>query len=108
MIQVNLPTKRVIDVRPFKADFGPFLESGETIGSAVVSVSLYTGADPTPEEILFLSPEVTGSVVEQRIRAGVPGVIYEVTIKVTTSDARELTATALQAVIPDGVPALLS
>lgn len=104
-LQVILPTKRVIDVRPFIADFAPFLASGETISSVFVVVSVYTGEDASPSDLLYLPADINGTEVEQRLRAGIPGNIYQVTMTVTTSEDNELSAEAFQAVIPDGVPA---
>lgn len=104
-LQITLPAKRVIDVHPLKVDFAPLLASGETITDVEVFVSMFTGEDPTPEDILYLAPEVLGGVVHQRIRAGIPGNIYTVIIEVTTSLANRFTGAAFQAVLPDGVPA---
>ena len=104
-IQVILPSKKQIDVRPFRVDFSQWLLSGEEVIEATITVSMYTGDDPAPEEILYLDPEILNNVVLQRIRAGIPGNIYTVTMKVVTDLGNEFTAETLQAVLPDGVPA---
>lgn len=104
-IQITLPAKRRIDVRPFKVDFSQWLDSGESVTAAQLSVSLFTGTDPDPAAILYLDPEILNNVVTQRIREGIPGNIYTITMEVTTNLGNELTAETVQAVLPDGVPA---
>ena len=104
-IQITLPAKRRIDVRPFKVDFSQWLGSGESVTAAQLSVSLFTGTDPDPAAILYLDPEILNNVVTQRIREGIPGNIYTITMEVTTNLGNELTAETVQAVLPDGVPA---
>lgn len=104
-IQVTLPSKKVVDVRPFMVDLEQWLETGETISSVEVTVTMYTGTDPDPSDLLFLPAEVDGTVVHQRLKAGIPGNIYIVTMDVLTTDARHFLIDAYQAVLPNGVPA---
>lgn len=107
MLNVILPSKIVVDIHPLKVDFSPFLEAGEEIEDVVVTVSMYTGEDPAPDNLLYLPPEFTpgSGVVWQRIKAGIPGNIYLITITITTDLGHDLVATAYQAVLPNGVPA---
>jgi hypothetical protein len=104
-IQVILPAKIVIDVRPFKIDLAQYLQGGETITAVDPSVTVFTGGDANPGDLLYLSPEIDGTVVWQRIKSGIPGNIYTVTLSVTTSLGNVIEACAVQAVLPDGVPA---
>lgn len=82
----NLVTrsKYVPEVISIFMDFADILPTGTVIqGTPTVTVSLETGEDPTPADILFLGVSVhNGTLVEQRVRQGVPGVIYVITFLV--------------------------
>lgn len=66
-------------------DFYDQLQTGETISSVTITVTLFTGTDSDPSNILFQLPSITGTVVDQKFRLGVPGTIYEVVYLVTGS-----------------------
>lgn len=59
-------------------DFSDLLQSGEIVSSCTILVSLFTGTDSDPSNILYQLPIITGTKVDQKIRLGVPGVIYEI------------------------------
>ena len=44
-IQVILPAKIVIDVRPFKIDLAQYLQGGETITEVEAFVTVFTGTE---------------------------------------------------------------
>jgi hypothetical protein len=57
-------------------DFTSLLQEGETLASAVVSASVFSGTDTTPENLLDGDPEVDGVRVEQKITGGELGTVY--------------------------------
>ena len=69
----------------FTFDFSPVLGSTETISSAVCTVTVKEGTDPSPNSIKVGSPSISGSKATQRISAGLDGVIYRLEMSVTTS-----------------------
>lgn len=76
--------KRRVDIWDIEVSFADLLEAGETITSVSVLVSIFTGEDPDPTHILDGSPTVTGTLVEQTVKLGVPGVIYQLVFLATT------------------------
>lgn len=66
--------------------FADLLLPGDTIsGVPTISVSVSSGIDPSPSQLLCQGPSVTrGNTVEQRIRLGVAGVIYEILFSIRT------------------------
>lgn len=57
-------------------DFTAEVDAGESIFSAVVSVSLLAGTDATPSALLTGSPVIAAGTVLQPFHAGVDGVTY--------------------------------
>lgn len=87
---------------PLSFDFTAYLESGETVASAEVAVTVHnTGVDDHPENLLDGSPQVildgttvrqhcTGATGGARATGGLDGVDYAVTCVATTSNARKV------------------
>ena len=57
-------------------DFTAELDTGETIASALCSIAVLSGVDPSAASVLFGSPTIAGGVVLQPFHAGVNGVTY--------------------------------
>ena len=66
------------------------LAVGETISTAAVAASVYSGVDGSPSAIISGSASASGAIVSQNVTAGVAGVIYELTCTVTTSAGQTL------------------
>lgn len=96
-------SKYVSETISIIVDFADVLPAGQTIqGTPVVSVALDTGDDPTPANILYLGVSVTnGTIVEQRFRLGVPGVIYEITWQVVSTSNEVFEKTTYLAILPN-------
>lgn len=75
------------------ADFISELSHGETILSASTAVTVQSGVDNSPSDILSGSGVISGTTVRQVLTTGVDGVIYSVTVSATTSAANVLTQT---------------
>ena len=59
-------------------DFSDQLIPGESVSSCTIVVSLFTGIDPDPSNILYQVPLIIGNTVDQKFRLGIPGCIYEI------------------------------
>ena len=93
-----LPSKRVIDVIPVTADFTSLLRDGDTLESCIVTVTVFSGIDPSVD-LLQGGVVLTPTKVTQRIKAGVPGVIYVVLFTAITVDGRTIEIFMRQAVL---------
>ena len=66
-------------------DFSLYMDAGETLLTATVVSSVYSGVDPTPSAIRSGSPVIDGNRVDQMMRGGVEGCVYELLCTATTS-----------------------
>ena len=66
-------------------DFSKNLQIGETLSTASVGVSVYSGVDPNPSALLSGTPSISGAVVNQSVTGGIVGVIYDIICTATTS-----------------------
>lgn len=76
------------------------LGASETISTAVVTASVYSGTDASPSAIVSGSASISGAVVTQKITAGVEGTIYKLTCTITTSLSQTLVLPAYLAIVP--------
>lgn len=83
--------------------FLDMLSTGETIvGTPIVTVTVATGLDSNPSNILYESVSVSqGAVIEQRFRLGVVGVIYQINFSVQTTLSNTLEKDCYLAILPD-------
>lgn len=98
--------KLVVDVVPAFFDFSADLLHAETIVSAVATVSVHTGVDPAPSILLYQVVTITGSLCEQKIQMGLPGVVYDVLMTIVTSTSRTVEQVTRIAILPDAKPAV--
>jgi hypothetical protein len=75
-------------------NFAGDLAVGETILSAVVTASVYTGIDASPSGIIFGTAGIFGTDVNQDIQAGIVGVIYGLLCRAVTSLGQTLEQSA--------------
>ena len=88
----------------FTFDFSPVLGSTETISTAVCTVEVKEGTDPSPSSILVGSASISGTKAIQRIYNGLDGVIYRLEMTITTSLSNTYTIVAdLQVLSPINV-----
>ena len=57
------------------------------ITSATVTVQLLAGTDATPDDLLDGDPQISGTIVYQRVKAGVSGCTYKLRCTATDSGA---------------------
>lgn len=94
-----VPSKRVQDIVWIHADFQELLLEEEEILSCLVTVQVFAGLDPDPGNMVYQIPVISRQIVSQRIREGLPGVIYTVIFQATTSFENIITLTVEQAVL---------
>lgn len=70
---------------PLGFGFAARLATGETIVSAVFTIEVVEGVDPSPGDLLAGSPTTTTTGAFQRITGGVDGCTYKLTCVATTS-----------------------
>lgn len=90
--------------------FADLLSPGDTItGTPVITVTVYTGTDSNPSNLLYQLPTVTkGSVVEQRFRLGIPGVIYHILFTIQTVAGDTFDKESYLAILPEDGTAIPS
>lgn len=76
------------------------LKVGETLATAAVSASVWSGTDATPSVIVSGLPTISGSLVQQKIIGGLPGVIYLISCAVRSSSNNILINEAKLAIRP--------
>lgn len=101
--RIELPSKLLGETKTYYFDFASQLAAGETISSATVVATVYSGTDATPSNIISGSDSASGSIVSQLITAGTLGVIYELLCSATTSTGQVLQLCGLLAIVPDEV-----
>jgi hypothetical protein len=76
------------------------LALGETITSASVAATVYTGTDASPAAVISGAAEVAGAEVSQLTTGGLLGVVYLLQCTVNTSDSQVLIQSAFLAIVP--------
>jgi len=84
--------KFVAEKKPLSFDFTEVLAPTETLLTATCTVIVVDGVDATPSSILSGSATITGTIVYQKVQAGVAGVTYRLVMTVTTSAGSTLVA----------------
>lgn len=82
---------------PFEAvfDFSQELPFGETVASASLAATVYSGLDPAPQAIVSGTPTISGREITQILIGGVVGVVYELDASVVSSGGHFLTKQGL-------------
>lgn len=101
MSRVELPAKLLGETVAEAFDFTSRMGPAETISSASVAVSVFSGTDPSPSSMRNGSASISGQVVTQSITGGVLGVLYLLVCTVTTSLSQVLQLSAYLPVAPD-------
>ena len=83
--------------------FADVLASGDSITSTPqITITVYTGIDFDPSTLLYQGPTVTnGNIVEQRIRLGIPGVIYHILFTIQTVQGDTFDKESYLAILPE-------
>lgn len=100
MSRVIFPGKYSGDTAIHTFDFTSKLSSGETLSTASVAATVYSGTDASPSALVSGSSTISGQKVTQVITAGTEGVTYKLICTVTTSSSQTLTLTAFLTITP--------
>ena len=95
------PSKFTGSTKSFLWDFLSDLAVSETLSTATVTISVYSGTDASPGSMISGAASISGSQVSQKLTGGVLGVIYEALCTVTTSLGQTLEQSSFIAVVPD-------
>lgn len=83
-------------------DFADMMSAGDSItGVPVITISVASGSDPIPQDMLYQGVSVIGKMVEQRFRFGVEGVIYSILFTVQTAQGFTLEKDCYLAILPE-------
>lgn len=84
-----LPGKYTNEKVVVSCDFAKRLDFGVNLdaGTAVVTIEVLSGTDPSPSDIKSGLPSVEGTKVKQFIIAGLTGVSYKIIMQVDTDEA---------------------
>ena len=94
-------TKYRQEIVTFVWDFRDHINPGDTITGTTAGVIVSSGTDTNPSEMLLGPPVISdGTVVSQRIKKGVPGVIYTILIFIETTQGDSFTDEAYLAILP--------
>jgi len=93
-------SKTVDETKSYFGDFRDVLKTGETIISQVVTVTVFSGDDLNPSNLLYQGIDVHVGYIEQRIRLGIPGNIYSIKFEVGTSLGNTYDKVTRLAVLP--------
>lgn len=76
------------------------LQPGEVVSTCAFYISVVTGIDSNPTNILYQTYVPTGTRVDQKFRLGVPGVIYEIVFQVLGTAGSIVDKTTNLAILP--------
>lgn len=98
MLTAIVPPKTSTETRYTVVDLSPGMVPGQTVGTPSVSVSVYSGVDPSPPTFSAILINTTG-LIQVTEAGGVAGVIYLVTVSGSTAPQLSY----YLAVIPPGI-----
>ena len=94
-------SKTVVETKSYPGDFRDNLVAGETITSQTVTVTVFSGDDLNPSNLLYGGIAVHSGWIEQKIRLGIPGNIYSINFVVGTSLGNTYDKVTRLAVLPE-------
>ena len=98
-MKADFPPKLSGETKSFVFDFTSSLAIGETVSSASVVATVWSGNDPTPSGIVSGAASVSSPQVTQTITAGVVGTIYQLICSAVTSAGQTLLGYGLMTVL---------
>lgn len=103
---IVLPSKRKQDIQKYAFYVKNLLLPGDAVDTGTISIAVFSGTDPFPEQLLLGPLTIQSGVFYQVIQEGIPGVIYEILLTVFTTQGRTLTVEARLAILPENLPAI--
>jgi len=84
-------------------DFQSRLALAETLSTASVVATVYSGTDASPSAVISGSATISGAQVKQKVTGGIEGNLYTLTCTVTTSGGQTLIVAGTLAIVPVSV-----
>ena len=101
-MQVVSP-KTSAEAKTYTFDFASKLAAGETISTQTTTATVWSGVDTSPSAIISGAATVSNTKVNQNITGGVNGVVYKLSVKITTSTGQTLVINSYLAVVDDPI-----
>lgn len=101
MTRITIDGKAAGETRSEIFDFLSQLAVGETLSTASVVATVYSGTDASPSGVISGSASISGSQVSQKLTAGTLGVTYLLVCTVTTSASQTLSISAFLVIVPN-------
>lgn len=101
MSKLVLRSKPSNETRSEVFDFTSRLAIGETISTASVTATVYSGTDASPSAVVSGSASISGSQVTQMLTGGVEGNVYLLSCVAITSASQQLRLDGFLAVVPN-------
>jgi len=98
--RADLTPKPAASTESRTVDFLGDLPSGDTISTASVAASVYSGTDASPSSLISGSATISGSRVTQKLTGGTEGVMYLLVWTANTAAGLVLKKTTILAVVP--------
>ena len=102
MSRITLEGKLSSETRTESFDFTSRLAASETISTASVAATVYSGTDASPSSIISGAASISGAQVTQKLTGGVEGVTYSLTCTANTSTSQVLKLQAFLTIVPLG------
>ena len=99
-MSIILETKHSGETKTYSFSFISLLAAAETISTASVAATVYSGTDASPSAIVSGSSTISGQTVTQSITAGVVGVTYLLACTITTNLGQTLQLEGFLTVVP--------
>ena len=100
MNRVTLENKTSGETRIETFDFTSALSASETISTASVAATVYSGTDTSPSSVVSGTATISGQTVTQKVTGGVLGVVYLLTCTITTSLGQTVRLGAFLGIVP--------
>lgn len=99
-MRVTFPAKLSGETLTLTFNFISRCTAAETISSASVVATVYSGTDASPSAILSGSAAISGQTVTQKVTAGTEGVTYYLLCSATTSTSQVLQLGGYLTIVP--------
>lgn len=101
------PSKKVIELITLEYDLLEQLPDGVVIFDVVASSIVFQGyPDIAAASMLWLPPVIAGSNIQQKVRNGIPGNVYNIQFDIRLSDGQQWFKTFRLAITPNNTPAV--
>ena len=100
MYRITIPAKLSGETVIQTFDFTSRLTAAETISTASVAATVYSGTDASPSGVISGSSTIAGKTITQKLTAGTLGVTYLLVCTITTSLTQTLQLAAYLVVPP--------